>query len=245
MIYEGQQIINQGTTDMPTPATNTSGHHIPGITHHADGRPKTREERVKHMIEKGYKAHHTQTLNEMPEEHFTALEAAVHRTGVGASAASSHADTQPTNPAMAHIQATGGGQPLPGHTTPEVPGFNQQTPQRLTMEQYIGQAPPGIREILVNMLSAYNQQKEYLIGTITANAANRFSKEYLERRSLEELTGIAALAGATLQPNQQSVLQNGQRPVANFLLAGGVPPVSNGVQEDVEPLLTPVYNWGQ
>jgi hypothetical protein len=246
IIPEGMQVINQGN-NMPQNQPVTNGHMIPGVTHHADGRPKTREERVHHMIQKGhYKEEHRPTLHAMPEEHFSALEAIVHGTGAGSTTSGSHADTQPTNPAIAHIQATGGGQPLPGHTTPEVPGFNSQ---QMTVEQYIGNAPAQIRDLLVNALAAQKAEKDRLIAIITANSQNQFSKTWLEQQQQDVLIGLAALAQSGLVQNQSQqqgtsiLMTNGLRP--NFLGASGAQPVQN-VQDGNnggEGLKLPEMTW--
>lgn len=136
--------------------------------------------------------------------------------------------------------------PVPTPVTPPVltpvstptPTTNSQPTQ--TAEQYIASAPPEVREMLRNGLVAHNAEKLRLIGIITANAANRLTKEYLEQRSLEELSGIAALAAPPVQ-NQQ-VLQNQQRPL--YLGSATLPPVTS--QPTAEPGLTlPVTNWGK
>lgn len=69
-----------------------------------------------------------------------------------------------------------------------------------TTEEYIAAAPPEIRDVLANSLAVHNAQKAELIATITANAANKFSSEYLATKPLPELQGLAALAAPATKP---------------------------------------------
>lgn len=96
----------------------------------------------------------------------------------------------------------------------------------VTAEQYVANAPREVRDLLNHGLSAYNQQKERLIGTITANKANIYTKEHLAMKDMQELQAIAALAapageGASQQPAALYIGAAGG-PVAN------VAPVEEG-----------------
>ncbi len=107
--------------------------------------------------------------------------------------------------------------PPPEKTPPVAPVVNNGAPVPAapvvqTMDQYIQNAPPGIRESLALGVQSYNAEKAGLITTITANAANTFTVEELNAKDVPELRKFAKLVGATL-------------PVVNYSGAqGGMPP---------------------
>lgn len=109
----------------------------------------------------------------------------------------------------------------------------------LTTEQYIANAPDGIRDVLINALATQEAQKAECIKTITANASNKFTKEWLATRPLAELQGMAALAVAPVAnaaPVAPVPMFAGQAtpaaaPVANASGSGG-------------PLLMPTMEFG-
>ena len=74
---------------------------------------------------------------------------------------------------------------------------NQQNPQPVTLAEYIAQAPEGVREVLVNSMQVLSDEKAKLIGIITSNKANSFTKEALQAKPLGELKALAALAAST------------------------------------------------
>ena len=119
---------------------------------------------------------------------------------------------------------------------------NTPAPAPTTMEAYLASAPPEFREVLVNGLNAHNAEKARLITIITANAQNKFTKEYLDKLSLDVLTGIAALA---VQPVQQTpVLVNGQQ-VATPIYTGatGAAPTQN--EQKQQGLALPAVDWSK
>lgn len=73
--------------------------------------------------------------------------------------------------------------------------MNAQAPQ--SVEEYIANAPAGMRDVLAASLRSHNAEKVKLIGAITANKANRFTKPQLMAKGLEELQALAALARST------------------------------------------------
>lgn len=121
---------------------------------------------------------------------------------------------------------------------PETPVENAAS-GTLTTEQYIAQAPDGIRDVLINALATQEAQKAECIKTITANASNKFTKEWLATRPLAELQGMAALAAAPVAnaaPMAPVPMFAGQAtpaaaPVANASGSGG-------------PLLMPTMEFG-
>lgn len=109
-----------------------------------------------------------------------------------------------------------------------------------TVDEYIANAPAGMRDVLSSMAKAHNSQKQGLIQRITANKANRFTPEYLGTKDLEELQAIAALA------NNSAEVQSPR--ISRFTGAGL--DVSGEQQEMVdneageeEPLVTPTLNF--
>lgn len=71
-------------------------------------------------------------------------------------------------------------------------GGAEATPQ--SEDDYIKQAPPGIREVLSEGLRMQRSHKDTLIKGLVENERCRFSKEDLEKRSLSELQNLAELA---------------------------------------------------
>jgi hypothetical protein len=103
----------------------------------------------------------------------------------------------------------------------------------MTTEEYIANAPEGVREVLTNGMAMMKREKEKLIEAITANERNTFEKSYLEKRSLDELTAIANLAVAETKDDTGN-------PTPNYRGQG---PVSNSHKEDALPL--PVMNFAK
>lgn len=109
-----------------------------------------------------------------------------------------------------------------------------------TVEDYIGNAPAGIREVLESGLLAVNSAKRDAIDTITANANNTFSEEYLETLPLAQLQGLAKLAGSP------TANRGGRVPM--FIGMGEVgsnpaAPTANRGANAVEPLAIPTLNF--
>lgn len=76
-------------------------------------------------------------------------------------------------------------------------------PKQLTEEEYINNAPPGIRESMRHAMETAKKHKKELVDLIIANKQNRFTEAFLTHkdRTLEELEGIACLAsGSTEEP---------------------------------------------
>ena len=108
-------------------------------------------------------------------------------------------------------------------------GVEPKAPQ--TVDEYIAAAPEGIREVLNHGLRAHKLAKETLIGKIMANKRNKFTKDQLEAKSLEDLEGMAALVA------EDAPVENVT--VANYAGQGEV--VDNSAEE--EPLPIPVMNF--
>jgi hypothetical protein len=72
------------------------------------------------------------------------------------------------------------------------PNPEEQKPQ--TEEEYINSAPEGIRDVLKEGLNIRKAKKAQLVAAIKGNAANKFSEDALNAKSIEELENLAALA---------------------------------------------------
>lgn len=64
-----------------------------------------------------------------------------------------------------------------------------------SIDEYLGSAPPEAREALASGIKLHQARKDTLIAGIKANKANKFSDESLKAKSLDELEGLASLAG--------------------------------------------------
>ncbi len=97
------------------------------------------------------------------------------------------------------------------------------------------------REVLNEGLEARKEKRDTLIGVITTNANNKFTKEYLEKQTTETLSNIASLA----TPKDGNLAINGQGRF--FGMAGGAfapPPsiITNAAERAKilgEPLVAP------
>ncbi len=101
-----------------------------------------------------------------------------------------------------------------------------------TVESFLKKAPPEIRSMLQNGLDSHKADKKRLINVITANDRCNFSEEQLEKKDLNELRQLAALATTT--DNQREELA-----VVNY---GGQGETHNTEIEE-EPLLMPTMNF--
>lgn len=115
-----------------------------------------------------------------------------------------------------------------------------KTPQQ-RMEEFINNAPPEMRESLLEMRRTTDDKRNALIEKITANSANMLPKETLAAMPTQQLEGIAALAAASVPQANADEQQNAQHHVPNYAAAVGAggSPVSNATPLDDEPLDLP------
>ncbi len=102
----------------------------------------------------------------------------------------------------------------------------------VTMEEYIAAAPAGVQDVLRNSLEMHNEEKVRLIGLITENKSNIFTKEELGNKPLGELKKLACLVAT---PEQVT------RP-ANY--SGMAPTPSTNAKVEA-PLTIPTINFGE
>jgi len=111
---------------------------------------------------------------------------------------------------------------------PAAPAANAEP----TVEQYIANAPAGMRDMLAAGLAAHNAEKEKLVAAITANKRNLFSPAQLNAKDLAELKALAMLA-------QEPQLKGAAVP--SYLGMAEPAPVGNQAEE---PLVMEVMYFG-
>lgn len=107
----------------------------------------------------------------------------------------------------------------------EEPVANQR-PKRKTLDEFMDEAPDEVRSAVNNALKFEKDQKDTLIARIIKNENNQFTKVYLEKRELDELKGIAALA---TNGEDSHHVQNQSILVPNY---AGVPGLTRNLGED-------------
>lgn len=118
-------------------------------------------------------------------------------------ASGSPSPEQAKGPAVASAAGTVEAPPPVANTTPQGASATPSTPSTpaptankvITIDDYIAAAPSEMKDVLRNSLTLHNEEKVKLIGTITANKQNVFTKEDLMARNLGELRALAKLAG--------------------------------------------------
>lgn len=109
----------------------------------------------------------------------------------------------------------------------------------ISVDEYVANAPPAIRDMLQAGLQAHNAEKQRLIATITANKANVFSTDELSNMPMTQLQGLAKLAEVPVT-NQQPSQNSGTKP--NYAGAVGGAAVNNS-ELDNEPLIPRTMEW--
>jgi hypothetical protein len=108
-----------------------------------------------------------------------------------------------------------------------------------TLNQYIANAPPEIREVLEAGVASHSTEKKRLISVITANGKNRFTEDQLSKKPLGELQAIAELA-RNETPESQDASFPAYQP--SYLgAAGGVP--THNAENKQEALVMAGFNW--
>lgn len=147
--------------------------------------------------------------------------------------------TQPATPPAAPV--TPPGTPV---GAPAVAPVGNEGNRPMTAAEYIASAPPEVQAVLNHGLHAHNTEKARLIGIITANKVYSFTPQYLNERSIPELVGLAALAGATQAPPPAAPGYGMPNP--NYFGAAAPAPTGNASQGGEEPpLLLPTMNFSK
>jgi hypothetical protein len=108
--------------------------------------------------------------------------------------------------------------PTGNATPPEGPEF----PKAATVDDYINNAPAGIREVLQDGLTTHQKRKAELVAGLLANKRCSFTKEHLEAKGLSELETLSQLAG--IDVNYQGKA------------SGSAPVVDNAAEEPLDTL---------
>lgn len=101
----------------------------------------------------------------------------------------------------------------------------------MSVEEFVENAPPEIKDYLQEGLDANKQTRSALIRTITSNERNEFSEKYLKDQPTKTLRSLAKLATKEKEKEE---------PVANFEGMGEVP---NKEEESEEALVAPTMNF--
>ncbi|QDP54880.1 MAG: hypothetical protein Unbinned3891contig1000_78 [Prokaryotic dsDNA virus sp.] len=142
--------------------------------------PEERKKLVDAIVgNSGWSEDDREALTEMDENKLTSIHNGVNppKPEPAAAPPASTAKPEPVEPAKAEPVTTTNAEPKIAST-----------------EDYISNAPAEIRDVLRNGLDMFNQEKQRLIETITANADAGFTAEELASRPLGELRKIAKLA---------------------------------------------------
>jgi hypothetical protein len=113
--------------------------------------------------------------------------------------------------------------------------------QAFTVEEYIQNAPEGMREVLQTGYQTHNRQKNQIIRTLTANRNCKFNPQFLANKSLQELQLMLDLAGGNKRAESISMNYSGMGDgggiaedfQANSAEEALVPPVLNFAKREV------------
>ena len=109
-----------------------------------------------------------------------------------------------------------------------------EKPAAVSAADYLKNAPLEIREVLNDAMMTQSQKKAELIGVITSNKKNLFTKDNLSAMSVNELNAIAALAQTQEETQSLKLNYSGQ---------GNGGALENATKE--EPLMAPVMNFAK
>jgi hypothetical protein len=225
-----QNAIHQGAHQlMHDPTGHSDAHHAPGGQ--SDSQVRTtaggaRKDAVNKMMGKGWAEEDRSFLEGLPDDHFERVQKFTER-----------GYSTPIQP----YSYDGIGDRSNAHGAGSV-GIHQNAqngqPQRPSVDQYIGNAPPEIREVLMNAMAVQNAEKTRLIQIIMNSPSNRFSDKWLAQQDMNMLRGMAQLAGG----GQGQVAS---RPVANYAGQADTPMFLDNQQgqqngQGFEPTVLPI-----
>lgn len=127
--------------------------------------------------------------------------------------------------------------------TPTVPANNTipTPPVPQTMEQYIANAPPGVREVLQDGIMAANAEKDKIVKAILAVPTNVINEKDLRASPLPNLRAIYALVPQQPQDPYAPIL--GEQAQGLFLGAAGGAAVNIAGRVPTEGLSLPELNF--
>ena len=103
----------------------------------------------------------------------------------------------------------------------------------LSVEDYVANAPPEIRDMLEAGLASHQRDRQSLIDVVIANEKNVFEQNQLNGKSISELKGLAALAA------KDEVVAT-----PSYAGAAAPSPIQNSKSEE-NVLLIPTINWSE
>jgi len=116
------------------------------------------------------------------------------------------------------------------------PATNAAPAKQLTEEEYLKQAPPGVRAVLANSERILNNEKAKHIATIKTNVKNKFTDGQLLAMDVEQLSMLADLATSAVAPTTTNVQQH------DFGGLGSGAPIDNAAAK-VEGAALPATSW--
>lgn len=123
---------------------------------------------------------------------------------------------------------------------PAAPTSNTSTPNSVSEEEWLRNAPAFVRNQFERMKKFENETKTALVEQIVANESNRFNKDWLMSQDLELLQGMAAIAGTP------EVTHSAPPMLMPQYVGGGLPTANRAADisdDDVLPL--PTLNFEQ
>lgn len=112
-----------------------------------------------------------------------------------------------------------------------------------SLDEYINNAPPEMRDVLRNGLATYNEKRDSLIEKITANDNCQFTAEQLEQKPIDELEAIHALAAPAGGDSPTDNQGQHQHPQPSYYGGQALPsPTSNKGAEEAG-LAIPTMNF--
>lgn len=162
----------------------------------------------------------------------------IHNGVVGpapAAPATTNTTSTPVTPPVAVPPATAPVAPVPApaNVVPmpaTLPVVNSQT----SVEDYLKAMPAEIQNSIRASLRAGEQEKANLIGIITANSQNGFTKEELQSFPIETLRSVAKLAAKPVENTEYAPLYAGLAPVRDTVI---------GNESKEEPLTLPTMKF--
>lgn len=118
-------------------------------------------------------------------------------------------------------------------------GITPQTTnaQVKTTEEHLASLPPEVARQVRHGLATYNTQHAAAVAKLTANSKCKFTAEQLNAKDLDELNMLVDLAEAPKMNASTSALEN--------FVGQGDPVGTANAAAGVEPLVVPVYNFGE
>lgn len=158
-----------------------------GTTPSSEDISMTKKEKIDHLIKNGWKEDDRTFLMELSDERLERLFAPV---TINAGPVEEEDEDEDSGEATGNEKL--------GRKKKKMSTYQQQTAVSappMTEEQYILNAPAGVREMLQDGILARNAERDRLVAVITGNANNVFPEDNLKARPLAELRALAALAG--------------------------------------------------